>query len=107
MFLLKGVFISPSLQINRWPPLYLPLPLLYLPSPLIEGYSHTNPILVSTYGKPTVVENAHIKCITSLPIITGTRLNRVHQFYEELMVRTQALDTMNKLKDVNGYIKLL
>ena len=100
MFLLKEVFISPSLQINRWPP-------LYLPSHLIEGYSHTNPILVSTYGKPTVVENAKIKCITSLPIITGTRPNRVHQFYEELIVSTQALDTMNKLKDINGYIKLL
>ena len=45
-----------------------------------EGYSR---ILVSTYGKPTVVENAHIKCITSLPIITGTHPNRVHEFYEK------------------------
>ena len=62
---------------------------------------------MSTYGKPTVVEDAHIKCITFLPIITVTRPNRVHQFYEELIVSTQALDTMNKLKDINGYIKLL
>ena len=45
-----------------------------------EGYSR---ILVSTYDKPTVVENAHIKCITSLPIIAGTHPNRVHEFYEK------------------------
>ena len=32
-----------------------------------EGYSRAKSILVSTCGKPTVVENSHIKCITSLP----------------------------------------
>ena len=37
-----------------------------------EGYSRAKSILVSTYGKPTVIANAHIKCITSLPFITGT-----------------------------------
>ena len=51
-----------------------------------EGYSRAKSILVSTYGKPTVVANAHIKCITSLPIITGTHPNRVHEFYEKLIV---------------------
>ena len=61
---------------------------------------------MSTYGKPAVVANAHIKCITSLPIITGTHPNRVHEFYEKLIVSTQALDTMNKLRDINGYIKI-
>ena len=71
-----------------------------------EGYSRAKSILVSTYGKPTVVANAHIKCITSLPIITGTHPNRVHEFYEKLIVSTQALDTMNKLKDINGYVKI-
>ena len=71
-----------------------------------EGYSRAKSILVSTYNKPTVVANAHIKCITSLPIITGTHPNRVHEFYEKLIVSTQALDTMNKLKDINGYVKL-
>ena len=71
-----------------------------------EGYSRAKSILVSTYGKPTVVANAHIKCITSLPIVTGTHANCVHEFYEQLIVSTQALDTMNKLKDINGYVKL-
>ena len=71
-----------------------------------EGYSRAKSILVSTYGKPTVVANAHIKCITSLPIFAGTYPNRVHEFYEKLIVSTQALDTMNKLKDINGYVKI-
>ena len=71
-----------------------------------EGYSRAKSILVSTCGKPTVVANAHIKCITSLPIITSTHPNRVHEFYEKLIVSTQALDTTNKLKDINGYVKI-
>ena len=72
-----------------------------------EGYSRAKSILVSTYGKPTVVANAHIKCITSLPIIKGTRPNRVHEFYEKLIVSPQALDTMNKLRDIMGTSKSL
>ena len=71
-----------------------------------EGYSRAKSILVSTYCKPTVVANAHIKCRTPLPIITGTHPNRVHEFYEKLIVSTQALDAMNKLKDINGYVKI-
>ena len=71
-----------------------------------EGYSRAKSILVSTYNKPTVVANAHIKCITSLPIITSTYPSRVHEFFEKLIVSTQALDTMSKLKDINGYVKI-
>ena len=67
-----------------------------------EGYSRAKSILVSTYGKPTVVANVHIKCITPLPIITGTQRNRVREFYEKLIGSAKALDTMNKLKDING-----
>ena len=71
-----------------------------------EGYSRAKSILVSTYNKPKVVANAHIKCITSLPIITSTYPSRVHEFYEKLIVSTQALDSMSKLKDINGYVKI-
>ena len=62
-----------------------------------EGYSRDRSILVSTYGKPTVLANAHIKCITSLPIITGIHPNRVHEFYEKLIVGTQALTQLKLL----------
>ena len=61
---------------------------------------------MSTYGKLTVVANAHIMCITFLPIITGTHRNRVHEFYEKLIISTQTRDTMNKLKDIKGYVKI-
>ena len=61
---------------------------------------------MSTSIKPKVVANAHIKCITSLPIITSTYPSRVHEFCEKLIVSTQALDSMSKLKDINGYVKI-
>ena len=61
---------------------------------------------MSTYGKLTVVANAHIKCITSLPIITGTYSNRVHEFYEKLIISTQTRNTINELKDINRYVKI-
>ena len=41
-----------------------------------------------------------------MPIITGKQPNRVQEFHEKLKVSTQALDTMNKLKDINGYVKI-
>ena len=71
-----------------------------------EGYFRAKSILVSTYGKRTAVANAHMKCITSLPIIIGTHPNRVYEFYEKLIVATQALDTMDNVKDINGYAKI-
>ena len=61
---------------------------------------------MSIYGKPRVVANCHIKCITSLPIITGTHPNRVHEFYEDLIVSSQAVDTINNLKHINGQVKI-
>ena len=75
-------------------------PLLHRATPVLSLF------MCQPIGKPTVVANAHIKCITSLPIITGTHPNRVHEFYGKLIVSTQALDTMNKLKDINGYVKI-
>ena len=47
-----------------------------------------------------------MKCITSLPIIIGTHPNRVYEFYEKFIVATQALDNMDNVKDINGYVKI-
>ena len=51
-----------------------------------EGYSSAKTILVSTYGKPTVVANAHIKCINILIYYYRHTPYRVHEFYEKLIV---------------------
>ena len=71
-----------------------------------EGYSRAKAVLLAKFGKATVVANAHVKCITSLPVVSGTNPNRIHEFFEKLYVSVQALDTMKKLHEINGYVKI-
>ena len=42
----------------------------------------------------------------SLPTITDTGVGKIHDFYEKLVTHSQALDTMGKLKKVNGCVIL-
>ena len=71
-----------------------------------EGYSIAKSILLGKFGKLTEIAAAHIQCITSLPVIQNSHPNRVHDFYEKLMISVQTLDTMNKLKEINEYVRL-
>ena len=71
-----------------------------------EGYSKAKSILFGKFGKLTEIAAAHIQCITSLPVIQNSHANRVHDFYEKLMISVQTLDTMNKLKEINEYVRL-
>ena len=41
-----------------------------------------------------------------LPVIQNSDPNRIQDFYEKLVISVQALDTMNKLKEINGYARL-
>ena len=56
-----------------------------------EGYSSAKAIFQVKFGKPTVLANAHINCIT---IVFGSHPNKVHDFYEKLMSSVKALETM-------------
>ena len=42
----------------------------------------------------------------SLPSIYGANPNKVSQFYEKLYSKVQALETMGKLGEVNGYVRM-
>ena len=42
----------------------------------------------------------------SLPVIHGANPNKVSQFYEKLCSSVQALETMGKLGEVNGYVRM-
>ena len=68
-----------------------------------EGYSRTIAILKAKFGKRSEVSAAHIQRILSLPVIINSNLNRIHEFYEKLVISVQALETMKKLKEINGY----
>ena len=69
-----------------------------------EGYSRAKAILLAKFSKPTVVANAHINCIISLPVVFGSRSDKVHDFYEKLMSSVQALEAMRKLNEIKGYV---
>ena len=71
-----------------------------------EGHERAKAILKAKFGKPGEVTNAHIQCIMSLPIITRNNVFKIHDFYEKLVTHLQALDTMGKLKEINGYVRM-
>ena len=59
----------------------------------------------SRFGKPSELANAHIQNILSLPVIAGKNPVRINEFYEKLMTSVQSLDTIGKLKEINGYVR--
>ena len=50
--------------------------------------------------------NAYVENIMSLPIINGSQPNKIHEFYEKLLFNVQSLETMGKLQEVNGYVRM-
>ena len=71
-----------------------------------EGYNRAKNILKSKYGKPSEVANAHIQGIIALPTINQPIVLRIHDFYEKLATNVQSLDTMGKLDEIKGYVRL-
>ena len=71
-----------------------------------QGYSRATAILKAKFGKPSEVSAADIQCITSLPVITNSNPNQIHEFYEKLVVSVQDLETIGKLKEFIGYVRL-
>ena len=51
--------------------------------------------------------NAYVQNIMGLPIISRTNPARIHQFYESFSFNVQALKMLGKLKEVNGYVRML
>ena len=71
-----------------------------------DGYNCAKNILNERYGKPSEVANAHIQEIIALPILNQTISSRIHEFYEKLTTNVQSLDTMGKLNEIKGYVRL-
>ena len=44
--------------------------------------------------------------LISLPTITSSNPYKINEFYEKLVTHVQALDTMSKLKEIKGYVRL-
>ena len=52
------------------------------------------------FEKCSEVTTAYIQCITSLPVVSNSNPNKIPEFFEKLSVSVQALDTVNKLRDI-------
>ena len=40
-----------------------------------------------------------------LPTISGSQPKKVHEFFETLVYNVQSLETLGKLRDINGYVR--
>ena len=70
-----------------------------------EGYERAKSILKTTFGKASEVANAHMQAIIALTIIKGSQPKKIHEFFETLVTNTQALETMGKINQVNGFVR--
>ena len=71
-----------------------------------EGYPRVNKILVEKYGKHNEISIAHVQNIMSLTHINISNPHKIHEFSEKLLGSVQALETMGKVKEINGYVRL-
>ena len=71
-----------------------------------EGYERAKQILKTKYGEPSEIVHAHVQKLMSLQTVHGTQPGRVLEFYEKLVTSVQALETMRKLIEVNGYVRM-
>ena len=71
-----------------------------------EGYKQAKKILETKYGNTSEIVNSYVEEIMNLPTITGTRPEKIHPFYEKLLYCVKSLETLGKLQEVNGYVRL-
>ena len=71
-----------------------------------EGYNRAKSILLSNYGKESEITKAYVKEIMALPVITSANPRKISEFSETLTYCVQALETMNKLSEVNGNVPM-
>ena len=69
-----------------------------------EGYERAKNILKTKFGKESEIVNAYVSSIMSLPVFYGEIPNKLSQFSEKLCSSVQALETMGKLGEGNGYV---
>ena len=71
-----------------------------------EGNERAKTILQTEFDKPSEVSNAHMQCFIGLPIVHGTQPAEIRYFYGKLSSHIQALETMGKVKEIGGFVRL-
>ncbi|CAB3996422.1 Collagen alpha-1(XXVII) chain B [Paramuricea clavata] len=73
---------------------------------LQEGYNKAKSILKDRYGKESEIIKSYVKDIMDLPYIHGANPKKIRDFSERLNHCVQALQTMNRLSQVNGNVAM-
>lgn len=94
MCISEGSFNLPCPEINRWSTIY------------VRGLCQAKWIVLGKFGKPVIVENAHIRCTTSSLVIKGSIPILYIISKKKLSLSVQALDTMKKVGEINGYVRM-
>lgn len=71
-----------------------------------EGYNRAKSILNERFGKESEIVKAYIKEILDLPSISSANPRKIGEFSEKLTYCVQALQTLNKLEQVNGAVSM-
>ncbi|XP_046841042.1 uncharacterized protein LOC124435137 [Xenia sp. Carnegie-2017] len=71
-----------------------------------EGYNRAKSNLKDQYGKNSEIIKAYIKEIMDLPHIYGANPRKIAEFSAKLNHSVQALETLGKLKDVQGNVSM-
>ena len=71
-----------------------------------EGSQRAKNILKTKYGQMSEILNAYVQNIMALPMITGSHSRKIHEFYEKVLFTVQSLETLGKLTEMNGYVKM-
>jgi hypothetical protein len=71
-----------------------------------EGYNRAKSILKDRFGKESEIVKAYGKEILELPHITSASPKKIGDFYEKLSHSVQALETMNRLDQIAGYVSM-
>lgn len=58
------------------------------------------------YGKTSEIINAYVQAILAIPHIPGSQPAKIHDFYEKLLSNLQALETLGKLREISGYVRM-
>ncbi len=69
-----------------------------------EGYNRAKSILQERFGKESEIVKSYVKEITGLPYIQNANPKKISEFSERLNHCVQALQTMGKINQVDGYV---
>ena len=71
-----------------------------------KGYNRAKAILEERFGKESEIVKSYIKEIMELPYIPNANPKKIGEFSERLNYCAQALQTMNKISQVDGNVSM-